>query len=128
MNNCVNGKMPASRGGMVHGVMPPHYLHELPAQDEERLEKIFQKLDLDGNGRIDVHDLSKALHEVGVHKQYAEVIVFLFFIFILFFPSFQCSKNDPIYFPRVHKRSFHESSSYILFDSIYLILFSLQFP
>ncbi|KAF7382639.1 hypothetical protein HZH68_014749 [Vespula germanica] len=64
--------MPASRGGMVHGVMPPHYLHELPAQDEERLEKIFQKLDLDGNGRIDVHDLSKALHEVGVHKQYAE--------------------------------------------------------
>ncbi|XP_046828655.1 calcium-binding mitochondrial carrier protein SCaMC-2 isoform X1 [Vespa velutina] len=72
MNNRVNGKMPASRGGMVHGVMPPHYLHELPAQDEERLEKIFQKLDLDGNGRIDVHDLSKALHEVGVHKQYAE--------------------------------------------------------
>ncbi|KAK2581121.1 hypothetical protein KPH14_007938 [Odynerus spinipes] len=64
--------MPVSRGGMVHGVMPPHYLHELPAQDEERLEKIFQKLDLDGNGRIDVHDLSKALHEVGVHKQYAE--------------------------------------------------------
>ncbi|XP_043681365.1 calcium-binding mitochondrial carrier protein SCaMC-2 isoform X1 [Vespula pensylvanica] len=72
MNNRVNEKMPASRGGMVHGVMPPHYLHELPAQDEERLEKIFQKLDLDGNGRIDVHDLSKALHEVGVHKQYAE--------------------------------------------------------
>lgn len=81
MNNRVNGKMPASRGGMVHGVMPPHYLHELPAQDEERLEKIFQKLDLDGNGRIDVHDLSKALHEVGVHKQYAEVILFFFFLF-----------------------------------------------
>ncbi|XP_043506209.1 calcium-binding mitochondrial carrier protein SCaMC-2 isoform X1 [Polistes fuscatus] len=72
MNNRVSGKMPASRGGMVHGVMPPHYLHELPAQDEERLENIFKKLDLDGNGRIDVHDLSKALHEVGVHKRYAE--------------------------------------------------------
>ncbi|XP_043286050.1 calcium-binding mitochondrial carrier protein SCaMC-2 [Venturia canescens] len=64
--------MPASRGGMVGGVVPAHYLHELPAQDEERLSKIFQQLDLDGNGRIDVHDLSKALHEVGVHKRYAE--------------------------------------------------------
>lgn len=103
MNNRVNGKMPASRGGMVHGVMPPHYLHELPAQDEERLEKIFQKLDLDGNGRIDVHDLSKALHEVGVHKQYAEVIVFLFFIFILFSPPFNVQKT--ILF------TFHESTN-----------------
>lgn len=66
--------MPASRGGMVGGVMPAHYLHELPAQDEERLSKIFKQLDLDGNGRIDVHDLSKALHEVGVHQRYAEVM------------------------------------------------------
>ena len=66
--------MPASRGGMVGGVMPAHYLHELPAQDEERLSKIFKQLDLDGNGRIDVHDLSKALHEVGVHERYAQVL------------------------------------------------------
>ncbi|KAJ8667299.1 hypothetical protein QAD02_008961 [Eretmocerus hayati] len=53
---------------------PPsaHYLHELPAQDEERLGKLFTQLDLDGNGRIDVHDLSKALHEVGVHEGYAK--------------------------------------------------------
>ncbi|XP_024936609.1 calcium-binding mitochondrial carrier protein SCaMC-2 isoform X2 [Cephus cinctus] len=64
--------MPTGSRGGVHGVMPPHYLHELPAQDEERLAKIFNKLDLDGNGSIDVHDLSKALHEVGVHKSYAE--------------------------------------------------------
>ncbi|KAG7211499.1 hypothetical protein KM043_010769 [Ampulex compressa] len=64
--------MPGNRGNAAHGVMPPHYLHELPAQDEARLEKIFQNLDLDGNGRIDVHDLSKALREVGVGKQYAE--------------------------------------------------------
>lgn len=55
------------------GVLPPHYMHELPAQAEERLEKLFQSLDLDGNGKIDVHDLSKALHEAGVHKHYAEV-------------------------------------------------------
>ncbi|XP_043587130.1 calcium-binding mitochondrial carrier protein SCaMC-2 isoform X1 [Bombus pyrosoma] len=60
------------RGSAVHGVMPPHYLHELPAEDEKRFEKIFQKLDLDGNGRIDVKDLSKALRNVGVDKYYAE--------------------------------------------------------
>ncbi|XP_015437172.1 PREDICTED: calcium-binding mitochondrial carrier protein SCaMC-2 [Dufourea novaeangliae] len=64
--------MPGNRGSSVHGVMPPHYLHELPAEDENRLEKIFQKLDLDGKGKIDVKDLSKALREVGVDKYYAE--------------------------------------------------------
>lgn len=68
--------MPGNRGSTtVHGVMPPHYLHELPVEDEKRLEKIFQKLDLDGNGKIDVKDLSKALREVGVDKYYAEVSI-----------------------------------------------------
>lgn len=52
---------------------PPHYLHELPLEDEERLEKLFNSLDLDGNGKIDIHDLSVALNEVGVHQKYAEV-------------------------------------------------------
>lgn len=56
---------------------PAHYLHELPAQDEERLGKLFQSLDLDGNGRIDVHDLSKALFKAGVHERYAQVGVVL---------------------------------------------------
>lgn len=41
--------------------------------DEERLEKIFNKLDRDGNGRIDIHDLSEALREFGLSHQYAEV-------------------------------------------------------
>lgn len=68
--------MPANGGGgtsRLTRVMPPHYLHELPAQDEERLAQIFQRLDLDGNGRVDVRDLSAALREVGVHSQYAQV-------------------------------------------------------
>ena len=47
--------------------------HELSVEEEERLSKLFQTLDVDGNGKIDVHDLSKALHQVGVHEQYAEV-------------------------------------------------------
>lgn len=52
---------------------PPHYLHELPQEDEERLGKLFSRLDKNGNGRIDIHDLSDALREHGVHHGYAEV-------------------------------------------------------
>lgn len=51
----------------------PHYLHELPIEDEERLGKLFKQLDKDGNGKIDIHDLSEALKEHGVHHHYAEV-------------------------------------------------------
>lgn len=61
---------------------PPHYLHELPLEDEERLGKLFVKLDKDGNGKIDIHDLSVALKECGVHHQYAEVSG-LFFVITL---------------------------------------------
>ncbi|XP_067210708.1 mitochondrial adenyl nucleotide antiporter SLC25A23 isoform X1 [Linepithema humile] len=61
---------PAARVGTTPP--PAHYLHELPAHAEERLGRLFQSLDLDGNGRIDVHDLSHALREAGVHSQYAQ--------------------------------------------------------
>lgn len=52
---------------------PPHYLHELPQEDEERLEGLFKSLDVNGDGKIDIHDLSKALHDFGVHAKYAKV-------------------------------------------------------
>lgn len=69
-------KMPG-RGKLSEGdpnsYHPPHYLHELPSEEEERLERLFVKLDKDGNGRIDIHDLSHALKEFGVHHRYAEV-------------------------------------------------------
>ncbi|XP_065359412.1 calcium-binding mitochondrial carrier protein SCaMC-2 isoform X1 [Calliphora vicina] len=45
---------------------------ELPHEDEERLENLFNQLDRDGNGRIDVHDLSEALREFGLSSVYAE--------------------------------------------------------
>lgn len=54
-------------------VPPVHYLHELSQADEERLEKLFNTLDKDGNGRIDIHDLSDALKEAGLCHSYAEV-------------------------------------------------------
>lgn len=56
--------------------LQPHYLNELPHEDEERLEKLFNSLDKNGNGRIDIHDLSGALREYGVHHGYAEVLRF----------------------------------------------------
>lgn len=52
---------------------PPHYFHEMPHEDEERLEKLFNSLDLDGKGKIDIHDLSEALKKAGLHHGYAEV-------------------------------------------------------
>ena len=56
-------------------LVPVHYLHELPQADEERLEKLFNHLDRDGNGRIDIHDLSAALKEIGISSKYAEVMI-----------------------------------------------------
>lgn len=55
--------------------VPPHYFHELPQEDEERLERLFVKLDKNGNGRIDIHDLSAALREQGVNQKYAEKFI-----------------------------------------------------
>lgn len=71
--NLDNGGATSSSNGNNSDTFPPvHYLHELPQADEERLEKIFKKLDRDGNGRIDIHDLSAALKEFGLSHQYAE--------------------------------------------------------
>ena len=56
-----------------HPAHPPHYLHELPQEDEERIGKIFNTLDRDGNGKIDIYDLSAALKEFGVSQYDAQV-------------------------------------------------------
>lgn len=40
----------------------------------KRLESIFQRLDRSGNGRIDIQDLSVALKDIGLSRQYAEVL------------------------------------------------------
>lgn len=63
---------------------PPLELEELPKEDEERLETLFSKLDADGNGKIDIHDLSVALKELGPHinRSYAEVRIRLSIVLI----------------------------------------------
>lgn len=42
---------------------------------DERLANIFKKLDRNGNGRIDIQDLTAALKGFGMSTQYAEVSV-----------------------------------------------------
>lgn len=66
---------PSTLQQFLGGSTSPHAQlpSELPQEDEERLEKLFNQLDRDGNGRIDVHDLSEALREFGLSSVYAEV-------------------------------------------------------
>lgn len=77
----------------------PHYIYELPEHQEKRLEELFKKLDLDGNGKIDIQDLSEALKDSKFGKQYAEVsygyspltisfYIFKFKIFLFFIVHF----------------------------------------
>jgi len=68
MVNTVNHHVAVGPGN-TESVMPPHYLHELPNEDELRLAKLFESLDMDKNGKIDIHDLSIALND----KEYAQV-------------------------------------------------------
>ncbi|XP_033243727.1 calcium-binding mitochondrial carrier protein SCaMC-1-B isoform X2 [Drosophila miranda] len=58
----------SSGNGIPMAIMPT----EIPAEDEERLERIFNQLDRDGDGKVDIHDLSAALHEFGLSSVYAE--------------------------------------------------------
>ncbi|KAJ8981204.1 hypothetical protein NQ317_014848 [Molorchus minor] len=78
---------------------PPHYLHELPQEDEERLGKLFNILDKNGNGRIDILDLSAALKEQGVHHGYAEK-----FLKSTKSKSGELSLADFIYYVREHEK------------------------
>lgn len=41
--------------------------------DEARYSDLFKKLDKDGNGKIDIKDLSTELKELGVCESYAQV-------------------------------------------------------
>ena len=54
-------------------VLPvPHYSYELPMEEEERFEKLFRQLDVNGDGRIDILELSQSLHKHGVPENLKE--------------------------------------------------------
>lgn len=48
-------------------------LPESELESEERLAQIFKSLDHDGNGRIDIQELTSSLKGSGMPHQYAEV-------------------------------------------------------
>ncbi|XP_056630346.1 calcium-binding mitochondrial carrier protein SCaMC-2 isoform X1 [Diorhabda sublineata] len=75
-------------------------LNELPQEDEERLEKLFNTLDKNGNGRIDIHDLCHALQKHGVHHGYAEK-----FLENTKSSSGELSLADFIYYVREHEKN-----------------------
>ncbi|KAL5235675.1 hypothetical protein ACI65C_003085 [Semiaphis heraclei] len=72
MVNAINHHVPVGPNN-TESVMPPHYLHELPNEDELRLAKLFETLDMDKNGKIDIHDLSIALHDREYAQKFLEM-------------------------------------------------------
>lgn len=50
-----------------------HSSELLDLTEMEKYKEIFAKLDKDGNGSIDIKDLTQALKEMGVNESYAEV-------------------------------------------------------
>jgi len=72
-----------------------HYYHELSLDEEERLEKLFRQLDIDGNGLIDVNDLLSSLESKGIVASHENVKVIQQFISLLFgsYPAQQLFHN-----------------------------------
>ncbi|CAN7993378.1 unnamed protein product [Ixodes hexagonus] len=59
---------PQGNGGAQNSQQqhPPHYYPELPIEVEERLEKLFKKLDVNEDGQIDIKDLTTGLRKLGL--------------------------------------------------------------
>lgn len=55
----------------------PHYVQQLPYEEEERLERLFKQLDVNGDGRIDIHDLTEVLSKRGVPPVYGHAQKFI---------------------------------------------------
>ncbi|CAG0910168.1 unnamed protein product [Cyprideis torosa] len=61
-------QIPTKPGSTVSRPIGGHYQFSLPAADEERLGRLFQELDHDKDGRINISDLSKSLARLGRHN------------------------------------------------------------
>lgn len=57
-----------------HNVSSNSNVQETDSEIEERLANIFKNLDQNGNGRIDIQELTIALKDSGMSQKYAEVI------------------------------------------------------
>eukprot|EP00102_Acyrthosiphon_pisum_P004332 XP_001947794.1 PREDICTED: calcium-binding mitochondrial carrier protein SCaMC-1-B-like [Acyrthosiphon pisum] len=73
MVDTINHQMTAGHRD-TESIMPPHYMHEVPNKYELHLTKLFESLNVDKNGKIDILELSIALHD----KEYVQKLLELF--------------------------------------------------
>ncbi|XP_068208611.1 mitochondrial adenyl nucleotide antiporter SLC25A24-like [Palaemon carinicauda] len=53
-------------GGNTRSTPYSHHAYESPSEVEDRLGNLFRQLDENGDGRIDIHDLSEGLKKLKV--------------------------------------------------------------
>nr|SVE91561.1 EOG090X0MQF [Daphnia sinensis] len=82
----------------------PHYSYELPTEEEERFEKLFRQLDVNGDGRIDILELSQSLHKHGVPENLKESYATKFIQQSDLNQSGDVSLAEFIYYVREHEK------------------------
>nr|SVE80546.1 EOG090X0MQF [Daphnia magna] len=82
----------------------PHYSYELPIEEEERFEKLFRQLDVNGDGRIDILELSQSLHKHGVPDNLKESYATKFIQQSDLNQSGDVSLAEFIYYVREHEK------------------------
>ncbi|KAH7932029.1 hypothetical protein HPB51_029577 [Rhipicephalus microplus] len=53
---------------------PPHYYPELPTEVEERLEKLFRKLDVNEDGSLDANEIRTSFQKLGIQIETDEAM------------------------------------------------------
>ncbi|XP_077504353.1 calcium-binding mitochondrial carrier protein SCaMC-2-like isoform X1 [Amblyomma americanum] len=90
---------------------PPHYYPELPTEVEERLEKLFRKLDANEDGRIDINDLATGLRKLGLPHSPGSVEKFI--------TASDTGKDGTVDFAEfVHYIIEHEKNLMVVFKSL----------
>ena len=56
----------------------PHKAYELSSDDDLRLQKLFEKLDSSGKGKINANELSKSLNKYNIPHRKNQIEVSLF--------------------------------------------------
>ncbi|XP_057367587.1 mitochondrial adenyl nucleotide antiporter SLC25A23-like [Daphnia carinata] len=82
----------------------PHYSYELPIEEEERFEQLFRQLDVNGDGRIDILELSQSLHKHGVPDNLKESYATKFIQQSDLNQSGDVSLAEFIYYVREHEK------------------------
>lgn len=60
-----------------NSLLKNHYIYDLQSDAEERYEKLFGKLDVNNDGKIDIEDLTAALDKMGLSENVPQARQFL---------------------------------------------------